>query len=100
MTIDNKLNQSNSPTIMLCEQFLIDTQEGLDVKFQQADLQANFYILVSLFQVSSGSGKSWCVPGSVSSYSVGARSVPASASLYSVTSGESSLSGELDCEAE
>lgn len=96
MTIDNKLNQSNSPTIMLCEQFLIDTQEGLDVKFQQA----NFDILVSLFQVSSGSGKSWCVPGSVSSYSVGARSVPASASLYSVTSGESSLSGELDCESE
>ncbi|XP_026321359.1 uncharacterized protein LOC113231308 [Hyposmocoma kahamanoa] len=43
---------------------------------------------------SSGSGKpSWGVPGSVSSYSVGARSVPASASLYSVTSGESSLSG-------
>ncbi|XP_039756545.1 neurofilament heavy polypeptide isoform X1 [Pararge aegeria] len=45
------------------------------------------------WQVSSGSGKSWGVPGSVSSYSVGARSVPASASLYSVTSGESSLSG-------
>lgn len=45
------------------------------------------------WQVSSGSGKSWGVPGSLSSYSVGARSVPASASLYSVTSGESSLSG-------
>ncbi|XP_028029376.1 ensconsin isoform X2 [Bombyx mandarina] len=45
------------------------------------------------WQVSSSSGKSWGVPGSVSSYSVGARSVPASASFYSVTSGESSLSG-------
>ncbi|CAH2043979.1 unnamed protein product, partial [Iphiclides podalirius] len=45
------------------------------------------------WQVSSTGNKSWGVPGSVSSYSVGARSVPASASLYSVTSGESCISG-------
>ncbi|XP_048479228.1 nucleolar protein 58 [Plutella xylostella] len=55
--------------------------------------QAPRLVTSKSWQVSSGSGKSWCVPGSVSSYSVGARSVPASASLYSVTSGESSLSG-------
>ncbi|KAG7312106.1 hypothetical protein JYU34_001558 [Plutella xylostella] len=54
--------------------------------------QAPRLVTSKSWQVSSGSGKSWCVPGSVSSYSVGARSVPASASLYSVTSGESSLS--------
>ncbi|CAG4961802.1 unnamed protein product [Parnassius apollo] len=45
------------------------------------------------WQVSSTNSKSSGVPGSVSRYSVGARSVPASASLYSITSGESSLSG-------
>ncbi|XP_063626102.1 protein split ends [Cydia splendana] len=55
--------------------------------------QAPRLVTSKSWQVSSGSGKSWGVPGSVSSYSVGARSVPASASLYSVTSGESSLSG-------
>ncbi|XP_037292961.1 pre-mRNA-splicing factor CWC22 homolog isoform X2 [Manduca sexta] len=55
--------------------------------------QAPRLVTSKSWQVSSGSGRSWGVPGSVSSYSVGARSVPASASLYSVTSGESSLSG-------
>ncbi|XP_052743500.1 chromatin assembly factor 1 subunit A-A [Bicyclus anynana] len=55
--------------------------------------QAPRLVTSKSWQVSSGSGKSWGVTGSVSSYSVGARSVPASASLYSVTSGESSLSG-------
>ncbi|XP_014371416.1 actin cytoskeleton-regulatory complex protein PAN1 isoform X1 [Papilio machaon] len=55
--------------------------------------QAPRLVTSKSWQVSSSSGKSWGVPGSVSSYSVGARSVPASASLYSVTSGESSLSG-------
>ncbi|XP_032518745.1 protein split ends [Danaus plexippus] len=55
--------------------------------------QAPRLVTSKSWQVSSGSGKTWGVPGSVSSYSVGARSVPASASLYSVTSGESSLSG-------
>ncbi|XP_026495866.1 nucleolar protein 58 [Vanessa tameamea] len=55
--------------------------------------QAPRLVTSKSWQVSTGSGKSWGVPGSVSSYSVGARSVPASASLYSVTSGESSLSG-------
>ncbi|CAB3230776.1 unnamed protein product [Arctia plantaginis] len=55
--------------------------------------QAPRLVTSKSWQVSTGSAKSWGVPGSVSSYSVGARSVPASASLYSVTSGESSLSG-------
>lgn len=55
--------------------------------------QAPRLVTSKSWQVSSGSSKCWGVPGSVSSYSVGARSVPASASLYSVTSGESSLSG-------
>ncbi|XP_060804873.1 protein PRRC2C [Amyelois transitella] len=55
--------------------------------------QAPRLVTSKSWQVSGSSGKAWGVPGSVSSYSVGARSVPASASLYSVTSGESSLSG-------
>ncbi|CAK1587109.1 unnamed protein product, partial [Parnassius mnemosyne] len=55
--------------------------------------QAPRLVTSKSWQVSSTNSKSWGVPGSVSSYSVGARSVPASASLYSVTSGESSLSG-------
>ncbi|XP_049875820.1 uncharacterized protein LOC126373645 isoform X2 [Pectinophora gossypiella] len=55
--------------------------------------QAPRLVTSKSWQVSTSSGKGWGVPGSVSSYSVGARSVPASASLYSVTSGESSLSG-------
>ncbi|XP_041982255.1 chromatin assembly factor 1 subunit A-B [Aricia agestis] len=55
--------------------------------------QAPRLVTSKSWQVSSGSGRSWGVPGSVSSYSVGARSVPASASLYSVTSGESNISG-------
>ncbi|OWR43263.1 hypothetical protein KGM_209707 [Danaus plexippus plexippus] len=49
--------------------------------------QAPRLVTSKSWQVSSGSGKTWGVPGSVSSYSVGARSVPASASLYSVSSG-------------
>ncbi|GBP90559.1 hypothetical protein EVAR_64283_1 [Eumeta japonica] len=55
--------------------------------------QAPRLVTSKSWQVSSSNGRSWGVPGSASSYSVGARSVPASASLYSVTSGESSLSG-------
>ncbi|CAG4960173.1 unnamed protein product [Parnassius apollo] len=55
--------------------------------------QAPRLVTSKSWQVSSSNSKCWGVPGSVSSYSVGARSVPASASLYSVTSGESSLSG-------
>ncbi|XP_077295414.1 uncharacterized protein LOC143917709 [Arctopsyche grandis] len=38
-------------------------------------------------------GKAWGLAGSASAYSVGAHSVPNSASLYSMTSGSSSLSG-------
>ncbi|XP_022122949.2 chromatin assembly factor 1 subunit A-A isoform X3 [Pieris rapae] len=55
--------------------------------------QAPRLVTSKSWQITSNNSKLWGVPGSVSSYSVGARSVPASASLYSVTSGESSISG-------
>lgn len=66
-------------------------------------VQMNIIVIIQIkpifrFQVPGSAstysmGKAWGLAGSVSAYSVGAHSVPNSASLYSMTSGSSSLSG-------